>query len=127
MLRQLIAMMEFTDLYVGPELKLSTIHVQISAKDWFRYFDRSIEEGTLKSCMSAASLDKPVRIMCVPSDATDRILYRPLRTTNRPPGELFMSREHSKVLFLSLSTITSDRLLSLLGYRMVYGRIRKQI
>lgn len=69
----LITLMEVTDLYAAPPLNLQKIHVQISAKDWTKFSDRSTTKGTIGNYVSAASLDRPIRIMCTPSNTTARI------------------------------------------------------
>lgn len=115
--RSLIVVMDITDLYVALNLRPSKIRVQISAKDFTKFFDRSISKDTLGSYISASSLDKPVRIMCTPSNKVAQIPDGPPGGAKKPPKEMSTMLETSELLFIILSTATSDKLLSLLSYR----------
>ncbi|KAI3335466.1 hypothetical protein F4824DRAFT_464855 [Ustulina deusta] len=132
--------MDVTDLYVAPTILLNRLHIQMSARAWTtlcRDRGRQLgDEGDIGSHVSAVQVDRAVRVLCVPSlkrtgmapskeKPVDYDCYRTL------PWDQATELQTSEFIVLQPSTVTSDQLLSLLGYRyhgsgIKFGVIPKQ-
>ncbi|KAI0188496.1 hypothetical protein EV127DRAFT_471231 [Xylaria flabelliformis] len=108
-------LMEITDLYVAPHLKLKRMSVQISAKAWARFcyslpgnnYKRGYNYTT--KLISAIQVPRGVKLFCVPSFKKRPNPITTFSTTLQPVVEL----KDSQFISLHPSITTSSQLLSL--------------
>ncbi|KAI0509599.1 hypothetical protein F5B22DRAFT_616171 [Xylaria bambusicola] len=116
----LLTLMDFMGLYVSPTIWLNKIRIQISAKAWTMLWSaidyRTIETGTIGRHISATEVDGAVQILCWPSHTSTQNVSRRF---NDDYVHLSEVKELQVTDFICLrpSAATSDRVLSLLGYR----------